>query len=248
MSVRKTELCIYYKRDRFCRNGTRCTFAHSQSELSTKDKHENNDETKRKTRICTRWSESGTCFYGDTCWFAHGGEELRPLESTQSKRPVTTISNGTIRSAMVTPAPSPPASVWGTVDRPTTQARENTQMSSTEAPIESITRSLAAMGFSLCDIAAAVRDVEGTVTMDLALDRLVKQSKAELETPPVLVETTDDSQTCCVCFDGVIKTVLIPCGHTILCLVCATKITRKPVKSKCPKCRGEIAQFVETFA
>mmetsp|Transcript_38603 Transcript_38603/g.86825 ORF Transcript_38603/g.86825 Transcript_38603/m.86825 type:complete len:495 (+) Transcript_38603:104-1588(+) len=50
-----------------------------------------------------------------------------------------------------------------------------------------------------------------------------------------------DQEKCKVCFDNPLEVVLIPCGHMILCLYCAS------IVSDCPVCRQGIADVVKVY-
>ncbi|ORX83972.1 hypothetical protein BCR32DRAFT_201294, partial [Anaeromyces robustus] len=62
----KTELCRSYEETGHCRYGSKCQFAHSESELRHVDRH-----PKYKTEMCKTFWEQGTCPYGKRCCFIH---------------------------------------------------------------------------------------------------------------------------------------------------------------------------------
>eukprot|EP01087_Luapelamoeba_hula_P022259 TRINITY_DN7935_c0_g2_i1.p1 TRINITY_DN7935_c0_g2~~TRINITY_DN7935_c0_g2_i1.p1 ORF type:complete len:906 (-),score=187.75 TRINITY_DN7935_c0_g2_i1:160-2877(-) len=54
-------------------------------------------------------------------------------------------------------------------------------------------------------------------------------------------EVLEDAKLCSVCCDAEIRMVLIPCGHRNLCKPCSE------ILAKCPLCRSEITQRIESF-
>ncbi|KAJ3164047.1 hypothetical protein HDU88_005700 [Geranomyces variabilis] len=54
---------------------------------------------------------------------------------------------------------------------------------------------------------------------------------------------------CVICLEQYIKTVLVPCGHTILCPPCGEMLMRRTTANerKCPVCRQTVTRCVETF-
>eukprot|EP00294_Goniomonas_avonlea_P013446 CAMPEP_0114552848 /NCGR_PEP_ID=MMETSP0114-20121206/7339_1 /TAXON_ID=31324 /ORGANISM="Goniomonas sp, Strain m" /LENGTH=653 /DNA_ID=CAMNT_0001737743 /DNA_START=51 /DNA_END=2013 /DNA_ORIENTATION=- len=76
----KTELCRYFDRSGACALGSRCGFAHGQSELreagsGLPDSRPAKEEL-YKTELCSFFA-TGTCARGPRCGFAHGEVELR---------------------------------------------------------------------------------------------------------------------------------------------------------------------------
>lgn len=56
---------------------------------------------------------------------------------------------------------------------------------------------------------------------------------------------THDLDNCIICSDADICTVLIPCGHMMMCGICSMAIYKD--KKECPKCRSEIINIVKVF-
>mmetsp|Transcript_45097 Transcript_45097/g.116635 ORF Transcript_45097/g.116635 Transcript_45097/m.116635 type:complete len:257 (-) Transcript_45097:235-1005(-) len=54
-------------------------------------------------------------------------------------------------------------------------------------------------------------------------------------------EEEGDKDICKVCFDREIDTVLVPCGHIVVCGECASNVSR------CPLCRNVIEQKVKVY-
>ncbi|KAI9332161.1 hypothetical protein DFJ73DRAFT_856154 [Zopfochytrium polystomum] len=68
--LHKTELCRTWRMYGTCPYGSKCQFAHSESELRVVTRH-----PKWKTALCKRYWMTGTCPYGDQCSFIHRLEE-----------------------------------------------------------------------------------------------------------------------------------------------------------------------------
>ena len=58
------------------------------------------------------------------------------------------------------------------------------------------------------------------------------------QTPKSGVEADD---TCKVCYDARINSVLIRCGHMAVCMECSHQL------EKCPICRTEIVDVIQTY-
>jgi hypothetical protein len=50
---------------------------------------------------------------------------------------------------------------------------------------------------------------------------------------------------CIICYDAVINTVILPCGHLCICWECSNTLTEK--KSNCPLCRQPIDKIIKTY-
>lgn len=50
---------------------------------------------------------------------------------------------------------------------------------------------------------------------------------------------------CCICYDNIINTVILPCSHACLCKQCADGYTQKT--QQCPICRKSIKSVVKFF-
>jgi Zinc finger, C3HC4 type (RING finger) len=59
------------------------------------------------------------------------------------------------------------------------------------------------------------------------------------------IELLKESNECPICLDRPINTSLAPCGHRVLCSVCAKALNERDAPS-CPICRQEVWQFVES--
>jgi hypothetical protein len=58
----------------------------------------------------------------------------------------------------------------------------------------------------------------------------------------VLYTEEKNDKLCRICFDRIVDTVLIPCGHAIVCDACSTTISQV-----CPLCKKPIQQIVKTY-
>lgn len=74
--LQKTRLCVYHMRGT-CQYGTTCSFAHTQSELSS-------TPDLQRTRLCTAFAQ-GQCD-NPNCSFAHGEAELRSTDMFYKKQ------------------------------------------------------------------------------------------------------------------------------------------------------------------
>eukprot|EP00301_Raphidiophrys_heterophryoidea_P006728 c12692_g1_i1.p3 GENE.c12692_g1_i1~~c12692_g1_i1.p3 ORF type:complete len:172 (-),score=31.52 c12692_g1_i1:318-833(-) len=52
----------------------------------------------------------------------------------------------------------------------------------------------------------------------------------------------DDDMSCIVCFERPIECVLIPCGHSCVCMTCSGVLN-----SECPVCRNRFKQAIKIF-
>jgi len=82
----KTELCRSYEETGHCRYGSKCQFAHSESELRHVDRH-----PKYKTEMCKTFWEQGTCPYGKRCCFIHTPRDLSKKDDIPGQTPTTPI-------------------------------------------------------------------------------------------------------------------------------------------------------------
>jgi len=82
----KTELCHSFEETGHCRYGSKCQFAHSESELRHVDRH-----PKYKTEICKTFWEQGTCPYGKRCCFIHKLRDVSKKEEVPTATPTTPV-------------------------------------------------------------------------------------------------------------------------------------------------------------
>eukprot|EP00298_Acanthocystis_sp_HF-20_P002607 c13015_g1_i1.p1 GENE.c13015_g1_i1~~c13015_g1_i1.p1 ORF type:complete len:522 (+),score=226.75 c13015_g1_i1:48-1613(+) len=52
----------------------------------------------------------------------------------------------------------------------------------------------------------------------------------------------DEDHSCIICFEQIIDCVLVPCGHSCVCVHCSTGL-----KNECPVCRNQFNQAVRIF-
>lgn len=74
-SLYKTELCKHFMDTGNCRYGTKCQFAHGETELRGVLRH-----PKYKTTLCKVFASEGACSYGDRCRFIHEKTDANPSE------------------------------------------------------------------------------------------------------------------------------------------------------------------------
>lgn len=62
-------------------------------------------------------------------------------------------------------------------------------------------------------------------------------------------ESDDDDEMCVICFENIIDTAILPCGHTCMCETCAINYLNSPKNfdTGCPYCRTRISQIVKTY-
>lgn len=61
-----------------------------------------------------------------------------------------------------------------------------------------------------------------------------------------VVPKTDFADLCCICLHNNVNSVLIPCGHLILCMDCASR-QGKALLNRCPICRTKVDSFIKTY-
>jgi len=83
LGLYKTELCRSWEEKGTCRYGTKCQFAHSDTEIRKVARH-----PKYKTEICRTFWVSGSCPYGKRCCFIH--TELKNPGSSSNNDAVST--------------------------------------------------------------------------------------------------------------------------------------------------------------
>lgn len=62
----KTELCLLYMKTNVCPYGSKCQFAHGESELKRVERPSN-----WRSKPCANWTRYGLCRYGKRCCFKH---------------------------------------------------------------------------------------------------------------------------------------------------------------------------------
>lgn len=67
----------------------------------------------------------------------------------------------------------------------------------------------------------------------------------ENEEEDLTLSDSDDDDCCCVCLDAACDAMLIPCGHSELCNVCANMLlgNNYPERRRCPLCRTPIGSI-----
>lgn len=59
----------------------------------------------------------------------------------------------------------------------------------------------------------------------------------------LLNPAAQEDKTCKVCMDKKINTVMVPCGHQVLCENCS-----KVINKQCPICNQPVQQVIKTFS
>ena len=72
-----------------------------------------------------------------------------------------------------------------------------------------------------------------------------KEKKSKKEKKASSSAPSDDATTCKVCFAKKIDTVILECGHRVICGDCGKALSEK--HSPCPMCRREITRLVHTY-
>lgn len=62
----KTELCLQYMENQYCKYGKKCQYAHGVGELRDVKRHR-----KYKSKICESYVNGKICPYGKRCYFLH---------------------------------------------------------------------------------------------------------------------------------------------------------------------------------
>jgi len=79
-------------------------------------------------------------------------------------------------------------------------------------------------------------NLEGQLEASLRNVRAIRTQRLQRK-----LDEVQETKRCKVCFEGSVETVLIPCGHHVLCLVCSEKVV------KCPICNSQIQNRIRTF-
>ena len=64
-----------------------------------------------------------------------------------------------------------------------------------------------------------------------------------VDEPPPSKRQRADEETCKICFQEEVNTVLVPCGHIVACSKCAERLQEKP----CPICKSGVCFVQKTF-
>ena len=70
---------------------------------------------------------------------------------------------------------------------------------------------------------------------------------AQQQQAAAAAEGEGDSEECVVCWEGRPRTVLVPCGHLVLCQRCAAGLMAGPAPPLCPVCRQGVALAQPVF-
>ena len=78
--------------------------------------------------------------------------------------------------------------------------------------------------------------------------------KARLEEPPstavvvpepAVSAESDTRDDCCICLVNKANTLVMPCGHSIVCSECSDQLKKTPNAKLCVLCRGEISEVLQ---
>ena len=58
-------------------------------------------------------------------------------------------------------------------------------------------------------------------------------------------QATQGQESCVICMSNPIGTVVIPCGHVCMCLLCSEEVHK--INYKCPLCRNDIVQIRKVY-
>ena len=73
------------------------------------------------------------------------------------------------------------------------------------------------------------------------------QAKTAKTSPIERTEGSPATKMCVVCLERAVSTVLLPCGHLSLCLVCSSQQGLSRLKRKCPECRQAIREAATIY-
>lgn len=74
-----------------------------------------------------------------------------------------------------------------------------------------------------------------------AVKRLAQNYVLEKKEEQNMEETNDDENMCRICYERVINSVFLECGHMVSCVECGRKLR------DCPVCRQTISRVIHTF-
>jgi hypothetical protein len=77
-----------------------------------------------------------------------------------------------------------------------------------------------------------------------------KEEVKKINVPPSeKEEIVEDGNVCVMCYEREIKTAILPCGHSVLCISCSRKIAfdKDEYTASCPVCRTPIGQIIKIF-
>ena len=106
-----------------------------------------------------------------------------------------------------------------------------------------IKRQLWGKYFLICDERSELEKIglkDGNVTYYLvnAIKQLTLKTNDEMK-------EKSNYKCCCICYDNIVNTVILPCAHACLCNQCAGKYTQE--NQECPMCRSNIQDLIDIF-
>ncbi len=70
----------------------------------------------------------------------------------------------------------------------------------------------------------------------------IPAAAAEIKAEPPSVP--DSRDTCMICLEAPADTLVLPCGHQVVCATCSARLANTPDKHTCVRCRREIKEIV----
>lgn len=58
-------------------------------------------------------------------------------------------------------------------------------------------------------------------------------------------EKNDDAPQCAICLERVANTLVLPCGHVVVCALCSEMLQHTPDAKVCVQCRNEIQKVIQ---
>lgn len=105
--------------------------------------------------------------------------------------------------------------------------------------IKTLQESLALANLFLHDIETVIRRNE------------IKDQKEQLYTEPTdeeLNQNIDSINTCITCNHRLRNTVIVDCGHSVLCTVCSKQLVTTSTVPVCPICRKKIKKIQKIYS
>lgn len=59
------------------------------------------------------------------------------------------------------------------------------------------------------------------------------------------LDSDNDEKMCLICCSAIRQSVLVPCGHHVMCMKCSDRFVASTNIVSCPICRAEVIQFVK---
>ena len=59
------------------------------------------------------------------------------------------------------------------------------------------------------------------------------------------IKKSDKNHKCLICFERNPETIVVPCGHCVVCYICSEKLKDSNHRDKCIMCRGHIEKIID---